>query len=35
LQPADIEAEIESVSVRVPGLSRTHYVLRMNRRSAA
>jgi 16S rRNA (guanine527-N7)-methyltransferase len=35
LQPADVEAEIESVSVRVPGLSRTHYVLRMKRRSAA
>lgn len=35
LQPTDVEAEIESASVRVPGLSRTHYVLRMKRRSAA
>jgi 16S rRNA (guanine527-N7)-methyltransferase len=35
LKPADVEAEIESVSVRVPGLSRTHYVLRMKRRSTA
>ena len=35
LQPADVEAEIESVSVRVPGLSRTHYVLRMKRRITA
>jgi 16S rRNA (guanine527-N7)-methyltransferase len=35
LPPADVEANATSVSVHVPGLSRTHYVLRMNRRSAA
>jgi len=35
LPPANVEANATSVSVRVPGLSRTHYVLRMNRRSAA
>lgn len=35
LQPADVKVETQSVSVCVPGLSRTHYVLRMKRRNAA
>jgi 16S rRNA (guanine527-N7)-methyltransferase len=35
LEPANVEADAQSVSVHIPGLSRTHYVLRMHRRSAA
>ncbi len=35
LQPAEVEADARSVSVHIPGLSRTHHVLRMSRPSAA
>ncbi len=35
LEPANVEADAQSISVHIPGLSRTHYVLRMHRRSAA
>ena len=35
LEPVNVEADAQSVSVHIPGLSRTHYVLRMHRRSAA
>lgn len=35
LQPEDVEADARSVSVRIPGLSRTHHVLCVSRRSAA
>ena len=35
VDPADVEADARSASVRIPGLNRTHHVLRMSRRSAA
>jgi 16S rRNA (guanine527-N7)-methyltransferase len=35
LAPADVDADANPVSVHIPGLNKTHYVLRMNRRSAA
>ena len=35
VDPTDVEADARSASVRIPGLSRTHHVLRMSRRSAA